>query len=225
MVDNVSAAQAAAVAGAKVNDGRTKLFDNYETFLSLLTSQLKNQDPLSPMDSNAFTEQLTQMAGVEQQLLTNDLLQAMVSQNSAGLSNAVSYIGKTVTAAAAATKLEGGAATWSYELGTDASEATLEVLDAKGAVVWSGSAPERGEGIHDFTWNGKTATGAQLPDGGVYTLRLAAKAGDQDVASQVLIRGRTSAVEMYDGEAYLTIGGSIVPLSSVISVAETPVTS
>lgn len=225
MVDTVSAAQTAAQAGAKVNDGRTKLFDNYETFLALLTSQLKNQDPLSPMDSNAFTEQLTQMAGVEQQLLTNDLLQAMVSQNSSGLSNAVSYIGKTVTAAAAATKLENGAAKWSYELGADASEATLEVLDSKGNVVWTGPAPKRTEGIHDFTWDGKTATGKQMEDGGVYTLKIKAKVGEEEVASQVLIRGRTSAVEMYDGEPYLTIGGSIVPLSSVISVAETPVTS
>lgn len=226
MVDYVSGAEVAA-AGAKVNNGRTKLFDNYETFLALLTSQLKNQDPLSPMDSNAFTEQLTQMAGVEQQLLSNDLLQALVAQNSSDVTGAVNYIGKSVTAASSATKLEGGKATWSYELGRDATETKLEVLNAEGKVVWSGEAPNKEEGIHDFVWDGKDSTGAQLPDGGVYLLKLTAKAktstdGTVDVASQVLIRGPVKAVEMYDGQPYLTIGGAIVPLSSVISVAETP---
>ena len=57
--------------------GRARLAENFDTFLTLLTTQLQNQDPLSPVDSNEFTGQLTQMAGVEQQLLTNDLLTAI----------------------------------------------------------------------------------------------------------------------------------------------------
>lgn len=225
MVDTVNASQAAAQAGAKISNSRTQLFDNYETFLALLTSQLKNQDPLSPMDSNAFTEQLTQMAGVEQQLMTNDLLKAMVEQNNAALSNSVTYIGKEVTAAASATKLDKGSATWSYELGADAAEVTLQIYDTTGKVVWSGPAPDKGEGIHDFAWDGKTSTGQQLPDGGVYVMKMTAKKGDTEIASQVLARGKVTAVEMYDGQPYLTIGGSIVPLSSVISVAEKSATS
>lgn len=203
-----------------INSGRTGLAQNYETFLALLTAQLKNQDPTAPVDSNAFTAQLVQMSGVEQQLLTNDLLQALVSQNAGGLSNGVAYIGKTVTAAWAAAELKGGEANWSYELARDASSATLEVVDSTGKVVWTGPAPDAKAGIHDFKWDGKTTSGAQLPDGGVYTLRISAKSGEADVASQVLIRGRTRGVEVYDGEAYLTIGGSIVPLANVISVEE-----
>ena len=64
-------------AAARLNTGSTALFDNFETFLTLLTTQLRNQDQLSPLDSNEFTAQLTQMAGVEQQLLTNDLLTSL----------------------------------------------------------------------------------------------------------------------------------------------------
>jgi len=208
-----------AITGSATAAGRTNLVSNFETFLQLLTTQLKNQDPLSPLDSNDFTAQLTQMAGVEQQLLTNDLLQALVNQGSGGLDGAVSYIGKYVTAAGAATRLEDGAANWSYELASNASDVQLEVLDASGAVVWSGEGPANDMGIHDFAWDGRTSSGAQLPDGGVYTLRVSATtAGGQTVQSQVLIRGIVSGVEMYDGQPYVTVGGSIVPLSQIISV-------
>jgi len=198
--------------------GRNSLVQNYETFLSLLTAQLKNQDPTSPVDSNAFTAQLVQMAGVEQQLLTNELLQSLVSQDAGGLNNAVAYIGKEVTAAWSTTTLKGGEAKWSYELARDATDVKLEVLDSTGKVVWTGQAPDKTTGIHDFEWDGKTTAGAQLPDGGVYTLKITSKAGDADVASQVLIRGPARGVEVYDGEAYLSVGGSIVPLDNVISV-------
>lgn len=208
-------------AGDQIASGRATLAQNYETFLKLLTSQLKNQDPLSPVDSNQFTAQLVQMAGVEQQLLTNDLLRSLVGQGDAGLTGAVQYIGKEVTAAGSSVRLNDGAATWSYELARSAASATLEVLNGQGQVVWSGPAPALSEGVHDFTWDGRNSDGAQLPDGGVYTLRLtAAGSTGSRVDSQVLIRGRVTAVELYDGVPYVTVGGAILPLSQVISVAE-----
>ncbi|WGM30457.1 flagellar hook assembly protein FlgD [Brevundimonas sp. NIBR11] len=217
MVDAISATDAASRTGTS----RASLVSNFETFLSLLTAQLKNQDPLSPLDSNEFTAQLTQMTGVEQQLLTNDLLTSLLAaQQGAGLNGAANYIGKDATAAWAVTKLEDGAATWSYELGASASEATLQVLDSSGKVVWTGAAPDRTSGTHDFVWDGKTTAGGQLPDGGVYSLKVTAKNGTSPVESQVLTRGRVTGVEMYDGVPYLTIGNSIVPVSSVIGLEE-----
>ena len=208
-------------AAVKTDATRTSLVSNFETFLTLLTAQLKNQDPLSPMDSNQFTEQLTQMTGVEQQLLTNDLLTSLLAaQSGAGLNGASNYIGKDATAAWAVTKLDAGSASWSYELGAAASEATLSVLDSTGKTVWTGPAPDRTTGTHDFVWNGKTTAGGQLPDGGVYTLKVAAKNGAATVDSQVLTTGRVTGVEMYDGVPYLTIGNSIVPVSAVIGLDE-----
>jgi len=208
-------------AAVKTENTRTSLVSNFETFLTLLTAQLKNQDPLSPMDSNQFTEQLTQMTGVEQQLLTNDLLTSLLAaQSGAGLNGASNYIGKDATAAWAVTKLDDGKANWSYELGSSASEATLSVLDSTGKTVWTGPAPDRTTGTHDFVWNGKTTAGGQLPDGGVYSLKVTAKNGTATVASQVLTTGRVTGVEMYDGVPYLTIGNSIVPVSAVIGLDE-----
>jgi flagellar basal-body rod modification protein FlgD len=161
------------------------------------------------------------MTGVEQQLLTNDLLTSLLAaQQGGGLGGASNYIGKDATAAWAVTKLDEGSATWSYELGASASEARLEVLDSTGKVVWTGPAPDRTTGTHDFVWNGKTTAGGQLPDGGVYSLKITAKNGAATVDSQVLTRGRVTGVEMYDGVPYLTIGNSIVPVSSVIGLDE-----
>ena len=219
MVDPVSTANAA----GRINSGGATLASNFETFLSLLTAQLKNQDPLSPVDSNQFTAQLTQMAGVEQQLLTNDLLTSLLAaQNSGGLAGASNYIGKEATAAWSATKFTDGKANWSYELAGNAATAKLQVLDSTGRVVWEGNAPDKTTGVHEFTWDGKTTTGANAAEGSVYSLKVIAKdTANQAVDSQVLTRGRVTGVEMYDGQPYLTVGNSILPLSTVIALEET----
>ncbi|MFN3668329.1 MAG: flagellar hook assembly protein FlgD [Brevundimonas sp.] len=220
MVDSV--ANTTANATNRIGAGSTMLASNFETFLTLLTSQLKNQDPLSPVDSNQFTAQLTQMAGVEQQLLTNDLLKGLLeAQGGGGLAGAATYIGKEATAAWSATKFADGEATWSYELAANAASARLEVLDGSGNVVWSGDAPDKTTGVHDFTWDGDATTGNDGQDGQVYSLRVVAKdAAGGAVDSQVLTRGRITGVEMYDGVPYLTVGNSILPLSTVIALEE-----
>ena len=79
-----------------IDTSRNKLVSNYQTFLTLLTTQLKNQDPTKPLDNNEFTQQLTQMTGVEQQLLSNQLLTTLVNQGSNSGTDAVGYIGKEI---------------------------------------------------------------------------------------------------------------------------------
>ena len=155
----VAAVTTVASAAANTDSTRTSLATNFDTFLTLLTAQLKNQDPLSPMDSTAFTQQLTQMTGVQQQLLTNDLLTSLLAGQQGNLGGASTYIGQDITAAWSADKLTDGKATWSYELGSNATAAQLQVLDGTGKVVWSGAASELGTGTHDFTWNGVTTAG------------------------------------------------------------------
>ena len=219
MVDAVSTTSNAT---ARIGAGSTMLASNFETFLALLTSQLKNQDPLSPVDSNQFTAQLTQMAGVEQQLLTNELLKSLVAaQGGGGLAGAANYIGKDATAAWSATKFTDGEAEWSYEVASNAASVKLEVLDGAGNVVWSGDAPNKTVGVHEFSWDGEATSGNDGQDGQVYTLKVTAKdAAGGAIDAQVLTHGRITGVEMYDGETYLTVGNSILPLSSVIALEE-----
>jgi len=157
-----------------VNASRQRMADNFEMFLSLLTTQMKNQDPLSPMDSNQFTQQLTQMTGVEQQLLTNDLLQTLVNNSNRGISEAVGLIGKEVRAVGAAAVMRDGQAEWVYKLGADASNVKLEVLDANGKVAATIYPTENEAGDHVFTWDGKDpASGARATEG-TYFLRVTA---------------------------------------------------
>lgn len=219
MVDAVTTANNTA---GRINSGQTMLASNFETFLSLLTAQLKNQDPLSPVDSNQFTAQLTQMAGVEQQLLTNELLKGMLdAQGGGGLGDAADFIGKEATAAWPATRFQDGEATWSYELAGNAASATLQVVNGAGQVVWQGEAPSKTTGVHDFTWDGETTTGGDAQDGEVYTLKVVAtNAAGDSLDAQVLTRGRVTGVEMYDGEIFLTVGPSVLPMSSVIALEE-----
>src|SRR6185503_3409362 len=116
---DVSATTAAA--SSATNKARQTLSSNYDMFLKLLTAQLQNQDPLSPMDSNQFTQQLVMYSQVEQQLTTNDNLSSLIAlQKSAAGANAVSYLGRTAFTQGADTSLADGAANWRCSLPNDA---------------------------------------------------------------------------------------------------------
>lgn len=87
----------AAAGQLSINGGLASLAGNFQSFLTLLTTQLQNQDPLNPTDTNQFTQQITQMTGVEQQLISNQLLQQLVAEQT-GVSAAAGLIGDTITA-------------------------------------------------------------------------------------------------------------------------------
>ncbi len=217
MVDSVSGTSVL----DKISDSRTRLADSTETFLTLLTTQLKNQDPMSPMDSSQFTQQIVQMTGVEQQLLTNDLLAALVGMNDAGLADSVNLIGKTVTATTGAATLQGGEANWSYNLPRAANSVKLEVIDGSGKVVRSQTLTQTAAGNQTFKWDGKNDLGTQLADGD-YGLRITPtdSAGSKFSAIQTLT-GVATAVQSVDGTNIVTIGKTKVPISAVTAVANT----
>ena len=194
------------------------LAGDQQTFLSLLTAQLKNQDPLSPMDSNQFTQQLVAMTGVQQQITSNTLLQQLVD-NQNGFSDPVSLIGKSVTASSPSATLQNGQANWLFSLNGTAAGATLQVLDSNGNVVAQATPSSLSPGEQSFTWNGKNLSGNQLSDGGTYTLQLTAADGSGTaVTSQIYQRGVAASIQENNGTALVGLNGGYVPLSSVTSV-------
>ena len=200
--------------------GRARLAENFDTFLSLLTTQLKNQDPLSPLDSNQFTQQIVQMTGVEQQLATNDLLKKLVANTGSGISTAVALIGKEVRAESADTALKDGKATWTYNLARAADDVKLEVLNDKGAVVRSIAPTDNKAGDHTFVWDGKSAAGTSLANG-TYTLRVAAKDSEgSTVSSTIFAEGLVTGVEQKDGSTLLTINGAKVPWDKLVTIRQ-----
>jgi flagellar basal-body rod modification protein FlgD len=195
-----------------------ELSGNFGTFLTLLTTQLQNQDPLNPMDSSQFTQQLVMFSQVEQQINTNQNLQTLIALNQANtLSNATTYLGKTVTITTGNGALQDGNCSWRYALGADAANTTLTVTNSNGQVVYSGPG-ETASGGHDFTWDGKDSGGNQLPDG-VYKLSVSASAPDGSaIQSAIAFKGVVDEVNMTGNEPLLMIGPMGVPLSQVSAI-------
>ena len=211
-----------AVTGSATASGRANLVSNFETFLQLLTTQLKNQDPLSPLDSNEFTAQIVQMTGVEQQLLTNDLLTMLVGMNDGGLAGSVDLIGKTVTAATDEATLQDGKSTWTYDLDRNATSVKYEVVNSAGQTVYSETKDSVAAGDQAFEWNGKTTQGTQLSDGGTYSLKITATgSGGETINTSIFTSGVASGVETLNGETVVTVGKLKIPVSSITSVQQT----
>jgi len=192
-----------------------QLAGNFDTFLKLLTTQLMNQDPMSPMDSNQFTQQLVAFSSVEQQINTNDNLQSLIALSlSQQASAAVNYIGHSVVMTNGTGSLQGGAVDWTYNLDAPASATTLTVKDASGKVVYSASG-ETAAGNNDFAWDGTDMNGNQLPDG-KYTLSVSATAADGSaVAATIASKAMVTAVDMSGTTPMLVLGAMEIPLSDV----------
>lgn len=203
-----------------INASRDRLADAEQTFMKLLTTQMRNQDPLSPMDASQFTQQLVQMTSVEQQIYGNQLLENLVGQGGGSLTSAVGLIGRSVTAQGDTTALSGGHASWAYNLPSTASDLNLEVLDSSGRVVWSGDQSDRSSGSHTFDWNGQTSAGGTAPDGDYRLMVTAHDASGQAMTATSYVTGIVSAVQTVEGSTQLTIGRQRTPLASVIGVAQ-----
>ncbi|MBN9310867.1 MAG: flagellar hook assembly protein FlgD [Devosia sp.] len=197
---------------------RQTIAQNFDTFLQLLTTQLRNQNPLDPLDTNQFTQQLVQFTGVEQQLKTNQFLEAMMtSTQTANNSQAVSYVGKVVTASGTKAELVDGSATWHFAVGSK-SDITATVRDAKGNTVYTKSGTvNSGESV--FTWDGIGNDGKQKPEGS-YTVSIEARDSATgklvDVATEMT--GEVTGVDFTGSEPVLIVGGGRVNLSSILSV-------
>jgi flagellar basal-body rod modification protein FlgD len=205
---------------AQISSSQASLNSSYSTFLTLLTTQLQNQDPTAPMDSNTFTQELVSMNGVQQQLLTNQLLQQMVT-NTGGTSvaSSVDLIGQTVTASTSSATLSGGSASWSYNMPSTAAQGTAMITDSNGNTVWTGALSQLSAGNDTFTWNGRTTTGTQLADGGTYTLSIsAADASGNAVSPTISISGVVKSLQQVNGVAEAQVGATLVPISSITGV-------
>jgi flagellar basal-body rod modification protein FlgD len=169
------------------------LAGNFNTFLTLLTSQLQNQDPLSPMDSTQFTQQLVQFSQVEQQIKTNQNLEGLATQyQAASAGAALSYLGKGALIQSDTTRLSGGQASWGYSLPSTANTVRLEVRDASNRTVFQTDGV-KAAGDHVYTWDGKDMNGNTMPAGNYHLVVTAqdssSTAINATITTQETIRG------------------------------------
>lgn len=212
-----AASQSQASASTATGSSR-KLADDFDSFLQLLTTQLRNQDPLEPMDANEFTNQLVQFSSVEQQIQTNSYMETLISSTQAQSVNAaVNYLGSTVRAAGVTTTLSDGSASWDLVTSSGAPDSTITIFDENGQEVYSTShSVERGEST--FTWDGKTTTGASAPDG-IYSIRVVGNSADgQSVPVYTAVEGEVTGVDFTGSEPILQLGDVRVTLASVMQI-------
>lgn len=217
-LSSLSSVTQSASTSQKTASSAATLSENFDTFLTLLTTQLQNQDPLEPMDSSEFTNQLVQYSNVEQSIQQNANLEKLISMfQTQGLNTATGYIGKEVTALTDMAYHSKDGAHWIYSLESPADTVNIVVTDASGKTVYSGTG-ETGSGEHSFMWNGRDKDGNVLPEG-FYKLQVTAKTMDgTEIANDIYLRDKVTSVEVSNGEPVLVVGGMPVKLDQVAIV-------
>jgi len=213
---------------AQTQQQSASLAKDFTQFLTLLTTQLQNQDPLSPMDSNEFTNQLVQFSQVEQGINTNTKLDDLLNlQIGNAATSALGYIGKDVQyVSAEISHDEGTPSTIRYSLDGAASVSKINIFSEDGQLVYSGEA-EKTVGAHQFSWDGKDLLGNDQPTG-TYVVRIDAVDIDENpVTTTTVVQSRVKGIEQQDGIVYALVGERAVPISSILNavVPETETTT
>jgi flagellar basal-body rod modification protein FlgD len=180
------------------SDKTTGIADNFQTFLTLLTTQLQHQNPMDPLDTNQFTQQLVQFAGIEQQLKQNEQLKSLVEiEKSAQATQALVYVGSKAQF--------DKSATWNFHSDKNTS-ATITIKNSAGQTAYSGNFSLK-EGNSSFVWDGKGNDGVQYP-AGTYTLTATGKdSSGNNVAISTEVQGIVDSVDLTASPPLLSIGG------------------
>ena len=216
-----STSSSASTAGAVGSNASQQLAGNFDTFLQLLTTQLQNQNPLDPLDTNQFTQQLVEFAGVEQQINMNTNLQTLISmQQTSEATSALQLVGSTVTVGGQAATLSnatGSSAIWNLTAASPAT-ANLTITNSSGQTAFTGTMALNA-GSQSFSWNGMGNNGQTWPDG-TYTLTVTATgANGQPVTVSSQVQGVVSAVNTNVNPPTLTVGGQTVQISQITSIS------
>lgn len=199
---------------------REELTGNFEDFLTLFIEQLKNQDPLSPMESTEFTDSLANLSAVEQSVNQNTNLERIIDLlqgETQTLGDPVSYLGKEIDYDSPAFQLVDSQASFNYSLEERPEEVVINIYDAAGKSVFNAKGSEN-IGRNNITWDGTDTAGNQLPDGS-YVVAVEAVYGEDNVAElPVSSRGVVTEALFEKGEVVLMVDNIRIPQEKVLAV-------
>ena len=194
------------------------LAEDFAQFLQLLTTQLQNQDPLSPMDSNEFTNQLVQFTQVEQQINSNQKLDDLVAlQLNNVITTSLGYVGMDVSYISAEIAYDGETpAPIRYSLGAPATVSKINIFNEENNLVYSADA-EKTAGVHNFEWDGTDLLGNPLPEG-TYTVSIDSLDAEENVVdTTTVVTGRVKGIEQQNGQVYALVGDRAVAITAILN--------
>lgn len=212
-------------APAATDKYKQTLSSDFDNFLTMLTTQLQNQDPLAPLDSTEFTNQLVQFSQLEQQINQSGKIEDLIAvQKASEAASALGYLGNEVEMISAVAMLDNGTARFAYDMPVNAKTAAITIFDQKGNIVRNING-EKTAGRHDVAWDGTNDQGVQLPDG-AYSVLVAATDDNEDPLTNITVYSRGVADEVVSdsGLTYLRVGDIYVPLDRIVSVGAIPET-
>jgi flagellar basal-body rod modification protein FlgD len=220
MIDAVTTSGVANQASKTTQQG-IGLADDFSQFLQLLTTQLQNQDPLSPMDSTEFTNQLVQFSQVEQQINSNAKLDNLVSLQLSSISSvALGYVGLDISYVSSDMHYDGEKPVdINYALSSEAVTCKVNVYDEEGVLVYSADAP-RDTGTNKFTWNGTKTNGEEVAEG-TYTVKIdAIDKNNKVIENSTVVSGHVKGIETQNGVVYVLVGERAVMISSIVNATK-----
>lgn len=216
MSDLISFIPTSTTSTSNADASKATLSNNFDTFLTILTAQIQNQDPLQPMDSTQFTQQLVQFSGVEQQIRVNSQLETLIKATNSGAGASLSgYLGQQAEIDSAGAEFTGDTVHWRYELPSDAASCTVTVTDAAGKVLYSKTG-ELEAGSHDFEWNGELNKGGSASEGQPYWISVVAEdANKKAITPAHTLVTTITGVDLTHGEPALTTPAGVFAFSDI----------
>jgi flagellar basal-body rod modification protein FlgD len=205
----------------QTSKARASLAGDMDAFLLLLVTQLKNQDPLSPLEPTEFTNQLVNFAGVEQQIATNENIEKLLSVQNAVLASAViGFVGKEVVAdTSGKLPLQNGEATFEYTLGSSASNVVMTISDDEGRILFT-KAGETGVGKHEVIWDGKDGKDQTMPDGS-YNLAITPLAfSGETIEHTIRVKAVITGISLANGETKMDASGVTIPFEKIETITK-----
>jgi flagellar basal-body rod modification protein FlgD len=217
-VPSAGAASTGGSASSTGNAALNSLSSNFSDFLNLLLTQLKNQDPTSPVDSSQFTTELVQFSQVEQQINTNSALNTLIQTTQTGqVLQGAAMVGKTAEVSASQLSLQNGSAAVNF-MPPSAGTVTITVSNAQGVPVYQQSVAANA-GANQWTWNGQNSAGQQLPDGAYGVAVTGAASGGTAQTVPFTVDGTVTGVtNTSSGGLQLQMGGLSTSFSNLQSV-------
>lgn len=222
MVDAVTAG-GLATSNATLSGQSAKLSEDFDDFLILLTTQMQNQDPLSPMDSTEFTNQLVQFSGVEQQINMNEKLNQMLALQLASTSTvALGYVGMDVAYIGDLFYAKGGEEyELNYALEDDAVSTKIHIKDPDTGNVVRTLEGDTSAGNHKIVWDGLDDNGQPVEDKNYRISVDSLDINDEAIETSTAVSGRVTGIETVNGVIQLLLeGDALVSVNSVINARE-----